>query len=303
MIVGRIQRLVEMQARIERTRDNLARFVPANLVDELAEIDEPFGPVRTQKVAVLFVDIVGFTALCETMPPSSVIRMLRGSHQRMADCVFEHGGTLDKFVGDSVMATFGTPRPGTRDAADALACAKSMLDQLEAWNVGRCAIGEPPLSVGIGLHFGPVVLGEIGNERRLELAVLGDTVNTASRLEVLTRRLGTPLVASQELIARVREEVGELAVELVPGAAPIAVRGRARPVEVWTLNRACDGLRNSAETEICPGTSRVSSSLLSASHPHGNGEGNSRSRASAEMEQSGCLGCTQFIDFNPRPMP
>ena len=101
--------------------------------------------------------------------------------------MFAHGGTLDKFIGDSVMATFGTPQPGPRDAAHALACARAMLASLGVWNSERTARGEMALRAGIGLHFGPVVLGDIGDERRLEFAVLGDTVNTASRLEGLTR--------------------------------------------------------------------------------------------------------------------
>ncbi|MFZ1429936.1 MAG: adenylate/guanylate cyclase domain-containing protein, partial [Geminicoccaceae bacterium] len=134
VVVGRMQRLVYAQARLERARVNLARHVSANLVEDLAAVDEPFGPVRTQEVAVLFVDIVGFTALCERMAPEAVMAMLRGFHGRMADCVFAHGGTLDKFIGDSVMATFGTPRPGPHDAASALACGRAMLMALGAWN-------------------------------------------------------------------------------------------------------------------------------------------------------------------------
>ena len=132
VVVGRMQRLVYAQARLERARANLARHVSANLVEDLAAVDEPFGPVRTQEVAVLFVDIVGFTALCERMAPEAVMAMLRGFHGRMADCVFAHGGTLDKFIGDSVMATFGTPRPGPHDAASALACGRAMLAALGA---------------------------------------------------------------------------------------------------------------------------------------------------------------------------
>lgn len=235
VIVGRMKRLVLAQARIERARANLARHVSANLIEDLAEVDEPFGPVRTQEVAVLFVDVVGFTGLCEGMAPEAVVTMLRGFHERMADCVFEHGGTLDKFMGDSVMATFGTPRSGPRDAADALACARSMLERLEQWNVARRDAGEPTLRAGIGLHFGPVVLGDIGDKRRVEFAVLGDTVNTASRLEALTRNLGVSLVASQALIDRVLAQAGDDAIRDMRRQPPVAVRGRIQPIEVWTL--------------------------------------------------------------------
>jgi adenylate cyclase len=269
VVVGRTQHLVHAQARIERARDNLARHVSANLVEELTEVDEPFGPVRTQEVAILFADVVGFTGLCEGLSPAAVIGMLRGFHECMADCVFEHGGTLDKFVGDSVMATYGTPRPGPRDAANALACARSMLERLKAWNVTRRACGEPALRAGIGLHFGPVVLGNIGNKRRLEFAVLGDTVNTASRLEALTRGLGTSLVASQALIERVLEQVGEQAIADMRRLAPVTVRGRAQTVDVWTLPTGPHGRRNvgPARETTKDGHDRNDSTGTNAAHP------------------------------------
>ncbi|QEX16381.1 hypothetical protein FRZ44_16740 [Hypericibacter terrae] len=235
VVVGRMRRLVRVQARIERARDNLARHVSANLVEELAEVDEPFGPARNQEVAILFADVVGFTSLCESLDPQAVVTMLRGFHERMADCVFEHGGTLDKFVGDSVMATFGTPQPSPHDAANALACARSMLKRLEEWNAERQTHGEPALQAGIGLHFGPVVLGDIGNKQRIEFAVLGDTVNTASRLEGLTRHLGASLVVSQAVVDRVLDQVGGQAIGDMRRHSPVAVRGRLQAVDVWIL--------------------------------------------------------------------
>jgi adenylate cyclase len=235
VVVGRMRRLVHAQARAERARANLARYVSSNLIEDLAAVDEPFGPVRTQDVAVLFVDLVGFTGMCESMKPEAVVAMLRGFHGRMADCVFEHGGTLDKFIGDSVMATFGTPRPSPGDAANALACARAMLARMERWNSEREAYGDLPLRIGIGLHFGPVVLGDIGDERRLEFAVLGDTVNTASRLEALTRSLGTPLAASQALVDQVLAHTGVQAIAGMRRHEPMAVRGRMEAVDIWTL--------------------------------------------------------------------
>ncbi len=237
IVVHHTQRLVEAQARVERARDNLARHVSANLVEELAALDEPFGPARIQNAAILFADVVGFTSLCEGLPPLAVLAMLRGFHERMAECVFETGGTLDKFVGDSVMAIFGTPKSGPHDATRALACARRMLACLDAWNTERRAVGEPALQIGIGLHFGSVVVGTIGHERRLEYAVLGDTVNTASRLEALSRSLGTPLVSSHALIEQVWRETGEYTVNGLRRHAPVTVPGRTRATEVWVLDQ------------------------------------------------------------------
>ena len=233
--VMRSQRLVREQAALERERGNLARYFSPNVVDELAAFENPLGGERRQHAAVLFADIIGFTALAERSSPEAVIALLREHYDRLGAVVFAHGGTLDKYVGDCLMATFGTPRPGVDDATRALACAKAMLAGLAAWNGQRAAAGQPPLRVGIGLDYGEVVLGNIGSERRLEFTVIGDTVNVASRLEGLTRELGADLVASDDLVEAVRREGGEAALAGLEEGAAVALRGRREPVRVWTL--------------------------------------------------------------------
>ncbi|NJO38801.1 MAG: adenylate/guanylate cyclase domain-containing protein, partial [Rhizobiales bacterium] len=133
-LVWRARRLVQSQVSIERARTNLARYFSPNLVDELAAQDQPLGAVRRQSVAVLFADIQGFTGLSESMQPEVVVDFLRGFHRRMETAIFAHGGTLDKYMGDGLMATFGTPDPGERDATDALLAARRMLTELAALN-------------------------------------------------------------------------------------------------------------------------------------------------------------------------
>jgi adenylate cyclase len=153
----------------------------------------------------------------------------------LVEVIDRHEGTVNKFIGDSVMATFGTPHPGSHDAASALACGHAMLAALHDWNAERTASGQPPLQAGIGLHFGPVVLGEIGDERRVEFAVLGDTVNTASRLEGLTRELGAAMAASQALVDRVLAQAGPHALGAMRRHAALNVRGRSEALDLWTL--------------------------------------------------------------------
>ena len=238
--VWRTRRLVGRQMRAERARANLSRYFSPGLIEELAESDEPLGAVREQHVGVLFADIVGFTTLSENEPPKRVIGLLRDFHGRMAHEVFAHGGTVDKYIGDAIMATFGTPRTGERDATNALACARAMLASVEAWNAERKGRGEPDIAVGIGLHFGPTVMGDIGDERRLEFAVVGDTVNVASRLEALTRNAAASLLVSDETVATIRRESGAAA-EVLRGMArsgEAAVRGRAAKVTLWALDTA-----------------------------------------------------------------
>ncbi len=225
----RTNRLLVRQAEVARERANLARHFPPNIVDQMAGRDQPLGTVRLQRVAVMFVDIVGFTSLAERKSAEDVVVLLREFHRRMEAAVFDHGGTLDKFLGDGLMATFGNPDPGPRDAVNALACGRAMLADMAAWNDERAAAGEETITVSVGIHHGTVVLGDIGSERRLEYAVLGDTVNVASRLEELTRSLGVRMAVSDDLSNAIRNKMGGEAGDGMQGFANRGlqkVRGR-----------------------------------------------------------------------------
>ena len=233
--VRRFNRLLLDNAALERERANLSRYFSPNVVDELSKNDDPLKQIRTHDVAVLFVDIVGFTELAADRTPEEVITLLRGFHQRMEGEVFRHHGTLDKYLGDGLMATFGTPFAGDRDALNALACAQAMIAAMAAWNAERAGAGEAPIRIGIGLHYGPVVVGDIG-ANRLEYAVIGNTVNVASRLEKLTRAMEATLVVSDALRGEVLKSGGDatLTAALHPRGAQ-AIRGLDRPVEVWAV--------------------------------------------------------------------
>jgi adenylate cyclase len=234
--VAKLRDMDRRRAAAERARDNLSRYFSPNLVDLLAERDEPFGPVRRQDVAVLFVDIVGFTAMAETKPPEDVVALLRQFHDRMTTRIFACGGTVEKYIGDAILAVFGVPVPTDHDAADALSCAAGMLDALDDWNAERLSAGEKPLGLGIGVNYGPAVIADVGSERSMSFAVLGDTVNTASRLQALTRKLDTPLLASDAAVeaAGLRPN-GDLAPILarLHDAGDQVLRGRSGAVRVW----------------------------------------------------------------------
>ena len=204
--VRRSQGMIFRALQAERSRANLARYFSPSMVDQLAEQDQPFEAAREQEIGVLFADMVGFTRIAENSSPEELIRLLREFHRRVAQAVFAHGGTLDKFIGDCVMATFGTPNAGADDATRTLACCRAIAATVENWNAERRAAGAAPVRIGIGAHYGPVVLGDIGDERRLEFAVLGDTVNVASRLEALTRQLACTILASDDLVRAARAE-------------------------------------------------------------------------------------------------
>ena len=233
--VRRSNALLVSHAGIERERSNLARYFSPNVVEQLSKNDEPLKQVRTENVAVLFIDIVGFTAYADGRSPADVIRTLRLFHERMEREIFRHGGTLDKYLGDGLMATFGTPFAGDCDACNALRCAQAMLDSVNELNRERRARAEPPIRISIGLHYGQVVLGDIGLNR-LEFAVIGTTVNAASRLESLTREFGCAMIASDDLVQQARNEAGSSTADFADLVAqpPQAIRGLERPLGIWT---------------------------------------------------------------------
>lgn len=187
---------------------------------------------------MLFADIIGFTRLCYAASPASVFALLRQFFSRMAQEVFNVEGTLDKYIGDAVMATFGTLNPSGADASRALRCARNMLRAMDEWNEER-ADHVAPLELAIGLHYGPVLVGNLGDGRRLEFATIGDTVNVASHLERLNRALSSSIVASDAFVARVRAETAtpaDPASEFECRGLQY-LRGRGDAMQVWTFGR------------------------------------------------------------------
>ncbi|APH73184.1 adenylate/guanylate cyclase domain-containing protein [Aquibium oceanicum] len=238
--VGRSRRLVWRYAVIERQRLNLARYFPPSTVDQLSRQDEPLQQIRELKAAIIFADLVGFTRWAERHTPSEAISLLREVHALLEEAVFRHGGTLDKFIGDGVMATFGTPEPKPDDSLNAMSCVKAILEDVAALNARRLARGEEAVQIALGVHYGPVVVGNIGTERRLELGVIGDTVNVASRLEELTRVIGRMAVVSDQLVADIRERRPDAADRMLEDFAFLGanhLEGRRQDIAVWGSNQ------------------------------------------------------------------
>lgn len=186
-------------------RERLARYFSPSIL-ELIE-NRGTQVEYSGEASVLFSDIRGFTSLSETMEPQAVVRMLNEYFEEMVDAVFAHDGTLDKFVGDAVLAVFGAPVPTRDNARNAVLAAQDMLDRLERLNQRREAQGLPALRIGIGVHTGKVVAGNIGSSKRIEYTVIGDTVNVASRLESVTKNYPEPLVLSDQTYELVKDLV------------------------------------------------------------------------------------------------
>jgi adenylate cyclase len=235
--IGRLRDLDRRRAAAERARANLSRYFSPHFASVLAERDEPLGAVRRQDVAVLFADIVGFTRMAERMTPEAVVTLLRQFHERMTAQIFACGGSVEKYIGDAIFAVFGVPEPSGEDAANALRCAERMITALDVWNGEREQQGETPLAFGIGLNCGPAVIGDVGSEQSLSFTIIGDTVNTASRLQGLTRSLNTPLVAAETIVNAINAAPSVDAAELLGALCEQgehSLRGRTAPVRIWT---------------------------------------------------------------------
>lgn len=213
----------------------LSRYFSPNLAASLAEgDDDQLLAGRRLPAAVLFVDIRGFTALGETMEPEELTSFLSEYRNRLTKPIFAHGGTVDKFIGDAIMAVFGTPLQRPDDAGRAIACAIEILEATKRWSESREQIGDPPVAIGIGAHYGEVFAGALGGEELLEYTVIGDTVNVAERLEGLSRDVESPLVVSAALLeaaAGVRE-----AAEWVRLPSQ-QLRGHQQSVDVFCLRQ------------------------------------------------------------------
>ncbi len=173
----------ETMRREAQVRANFERFFAPGVAARIAKEKGVIGLTGERRpVTILFSDIRGFTAIAETMAPEALGSLLTDYFNEMVDIVFDHGGTLDKFIGDAIMAVWGAPLTDPDDANKALSAAIAMQQRMDQLNARWAATGQAPLSIGIGLNYGEVFAGYLGSERRLEYSVIGDPVNIASRL-------------------------------------------------------------------------------------------------------------------------
>lgn len=217
-----------------RTRRTLERYVSKNLVKEILENPDSFySSLRGVRLpaTILFSDIVGFTSMTESADPEALVKQLNEYLSRMTAAVFENNGTLDKFIGDAVMAVWGNV--SSRGVAeDAKACARTALlmrRELQALNKKWAEEGIAPFHIGIGINHGDVLGGNIGSQEKADPTVIGDAVNLASRLEALTRTYGVDILIGARANELIRDEFDLRSVALVQ------VKGKSKPVEIFTL--------------------------------------------------------------------
>jgi adenylate cyclase len=218
----------------QRVHDTFARFVPEAVVSEVLERtdgDLRLGGVRREGT-VLFSDLRGFTSFAESLRPDWVIDVLNRYLEEMSDAIMDHGGTLVAYMGDGIMAVFGAPIPQEDHADRALAAAREMVEvRLPRFNQWMESEGMgASFGMGVGLNSGPVMSGQVGSKRRIEYTAIGDTTNTAARLEGMTKGSGRQLFVAESTVKALRAEVADL--ELV---GEREVRGRSHTITIWTL--------------------------------------------------------------------
>jgi adenylate cyclase len=215
-------------AKEEVARANYSRFLPEYVVKQMLENPESFklGGVL-QTITVLFADIRGFTRISEHAPPEKIVNLLNRYFSAMTDIIFAHGGTLDKYLGDGLMALFGAPTVTPKDAANAISAAVAMQRRMLSINDELRKEGFPEIGIGIGLHTGEVTVGYIGSERRSEYTAIGDSVNTASRLESNAK-------GGEILVSEVTAKAARSRYQLTP-REPINVKNREQPVPLYTV--------------------------------------------------------------------
>jgi adenylate cyclase len=219
----------ERLAREEVARANYSRFLPEYVVKQMLENPDSFklGGVN-QTITILFADIRGFTRISEHAAPEKIVSLLNRYFSAMTDIIFAHGGTLDKYLGDGLMALFGAPTTTPEDASNALNAAVAMQRRLLGINTELRQEGLSEVGVGIGLHTGDVIVGYIGSERRSEYTAIGDAVNTASRLESNAK-------GGQILISDATAKAARSRYKLQP-REPINVKNREQPVVLWEVD-------------------------------------------------------------------
>jgi len=223
----------QLSERIRRealVRSNFERYFSPNIASVIAEQQDAGKlPSQKQPVVIFFSDIRGFTPMSEDMSPDDIARLLTEYFTEMVEIVFEHSGTLDKFMGDAIMALWGAPIVHADDADRAMQCALDQLAVLEKMNAKWKEQGRPPVAIGIGINFGEVFAGNIGSDRRLEYTVIGDAVNTASRL---CSSAGLNEILISEPFYKALKKPPK-----VEALEPIQVKGKAKKVPVYRVKR------------------------------------------------------------------
>lgn len=234
VVIRRTRNLTARLFRSEQSRTALSRYFSPDVVERVLTVRDAGLLGNRRDTVILFADLVDFTRQAEALPPDQVFELLREFHGVMESQVFAHSGTLEKYIGDAVLATFGGLEGGGDDAARAMACAVDLQDAMGKLNRRRVERGAPPLELAIGLHYGPTVSGVIGEGRNMAFVVTGASVAIANRVQAEARRLNADIVISEDFARRCRSEgnceprMADFELE-----ASCRLKGLSQPLSLW----------------------------------------------------------------------
>lgn len=224
--------MVEKITAAESKRALLSRYFSPSVVEDITANSSEGVAARRQKVTILFLDIRGFTKLSEGLDAETLVKWLADFRSRLTSTIFKHNGAVDKYIGDAIMATFGTPRPSEtpgEDSTNAVTCALEMFEVLKGLN-DDWALDNIDISIGVGIHTGDVFAGSIGDSDQIEYTVIGDPVNTASRIEGLCKKLKRNLIISTEVH---KELIGAFKIEKLQ---KVLVKGKTEPLQLYSIS-------------------------------------------------------------------
>jgi class 3 adenylate cyclase/HAMP domain-containing protein len=227
-------RAVIAQKKEQKIRQIFQKYVPADVIEQFFTNPESMLVGDNRVLAVMFADIRGFTTISEGLQPEEIVESLNTYFGMMVDIILERKGIVDKFIGDAIMAFFGAPVKHPDDAQQAVATGLEMLQALESFNARQLARGRPAFSIGIGLNYGVVTVGNIGSEKKMDYTVIGDMVNLASRLEGLTKTYHLPFLISESVYRKVGKDLPCRKVDRV------IVRGKKDAIDIYEPRRAQD---------------------------------------------------------------
>ena len=217
-----------------KIRTVFQKYVPIDVIDQIFAHPESILKGQTRTLAVLFSDIRSFTSIAERLPPEQIVASLNSYFAAMVDTIIEHNGIVDKYIGDAIMAFFGAPVSRGDDAHAAVRAGLDMLAALTAFNVRQAEAGLPAFRIGVGINYGPVTIGNIGSDKKMDYTVVGDMVNLASRLEGLTKIYHVPILVSESVANEVKDTIPCRWIDTV------RVKGKTEASQIYAPYRNAD---------------------------------------------------------------
>ncbi len=230
------------QKREHKIRNIFQKYVPADVIDEFFTNPEKMLIGENRVISILFSDIRSFTTISEQMMPDDLVNSLNRYFTVMVDIIMGRNGIVDKYIGDAIMAFFGAPVRHKDDALQSVLAGIDMTEALEEFNSQQREMGKPEFRIGVGINYGVVTVGNIGTEKKMDYTIIGDMVNLASRMEGLTKKYHQPLLISESLYEKVKEEVPCRLIDAV------AVKGKTKGVRIYTAKKSLSDQEKQAWT-------------------------------------------------------